>query len=54
MSKVHKAYFLDLYLPSESRQREFATEAEESLVAQARIEASDRDTFEAYLRKYFA
>lgn len=54
MSKVHKAYFLDLYLPSESRQREFATEAEESLEAQARIEASDRDSFEEYLRKYFA
>jgi glutamate--cysteine ligase len=54
MSNVHKAYFLDLYLPSESHQTQFAAEAEESLAAQARIEASDRDPFDAYLAKYFA
>jgi len=54
MSKLHKAYFLDLYGPSESRQDEFAREAQESLEAQARIEAADRVSFEAYLANYFA
>ena len=31
MSRLHKAYFLDLYPPNEQRLAEFAAEAEESL-----------------------
>jgi glutamate--cysteine ligase len=54
MSATHKAYFLDLYPPNEERLAEFAREAEESLAQQARIEASDRGTFEEYLARYFA
>jgi glutamate--cysteine ligase len=54
MSREHKAYFLELYPPNEERLREFATEAEESLVAQKKIEASDRGTFDEYLRRYFS
>jgi glutamate--cysteine ligase len=54
MSKLHKAYFLDLYSPNESRQDEFAAEAQQSIEAQARIEASDRISFDAYLAQYFA
>ncbi len=54
MSAAHKAYFLDLYPPNEERLGEFAAEAEESLVAQRRIEASDTGTFEQYLARYFA
>ncbi len=54
MSAAHKAYFLELYPPNEERLREFAEEAQESLVAQRRIEASDRGTFEQYLARYFA
>src|SRR6516162_2585562 len=34
MSAEHKAYFLDLYPPNAERLREFATEAQESLLAQ--------------------
>jgi glutamate--cysteine ligase len=54
MSATHKAYFLDLYPPNDERLREFAREAEESLVAQRTIEAKDRGTFEEYLARYFA
>jgi glutamate--cysteine ligase len=54
MSREHKAYFLDLYPPNEERLKEFANEAQESLAAQRAIEASDRGTFEEYLRRYFA
>jgi glutamate--cysteine ligase len=54
MSAAHKAYFLDLYPPNEERLREFAGEAQESLAAQRRIEASDTGTFEQYLSRYFA
>jgi glutamate--cysteine ligase len=54
MSKLHKSYFLDLYSPNESRQDEFAAEAQQSVEAQARIEASDALSFDAYLAKYFA
>jgi glutamate--cysteine ligase len=54
MSATHKAYFLDLYPPNEERLVEFRREAEESLAQQARIEASDRGTFEEYLARYFA
>jgi glutamate--cysteine ligase len=54
MSAAHKAYFLDLYPPNQERLREFAREAQESLAAQHRIEASDTGTFEQYLSRYFA
>jgi len=54
MSAAHKAYFLDLYPPNEERLREFGAEAQESLEAQRRIEATDTGTFEEYLKRYFA
>jgi len=54
MSTLHKAYFLELYSPNESRQDEFAAEAEESLHAQRRVEAADRLSFDEYLAQYFA
>jgi glutamate--cysteine ligase len=54
MSAAHKAYFLELYPPNEERLREFAGEAQESLAAQRRVEASDTGTFEQYLSRYFA
>jgi glutamate--cysteine ligase len=54
MSATHKAYFLDLYPPNEERLREFREEARESLIAQRRIEASDRGTFDEYLARYFS
>jgi glutamate--cysteine ligase len=54
MSAAHKAYFLELYPPNEERLREFAQEAQESLVAQRRIETTDTGTFEQYLARYFA
>jgi glutamate--cysteine ligase len=54
MSRVHKAYFLDLYPPNEQRLAEFSTEAEESRVKQAAVEAADDMTFDQFLGKYFA
>ncbi len=54
MSRVHKAYFLDLYPPNEQRLAEFSAEAEESLRRQAAIEAADDMTFDQFLAKYFA
>jgi glutamate--cysteine ligase len=54
MSHVHKSYLLELFSPNESRQDEFAAEAEESLQAQARIEAADKISFDEYLARYFA
>jgi glutamate--cysteine ligase len=53
MSRVHKAYFLDLYPPNEQRLAEFAAEAQESLEKQAAIEAADRVTFDQFLAAYF-
>jgi glutamate--cysteine ligase len=53
MSAAHKAYFLDLYPPNQERLSEFAQEASESLLAQRRIEAGDKGTFEEYLARYF-
>jgi glutamate--cysteine ligase len=53
MSREHKAYFLDLYPPNGERLTEFASEAEESLAAQKRIEAADRGTLDQYLQRYF-
>jgi glutamate--cysteine ligase len=54
MSKLHKSYFLDLYSPNESRQDEFAAEAEASLIEQERVEKSDTLSFDDYLARYFA
>jgi glutamate--cysteine ligase len=54
MSATHKAYFLDLYPPNEERLSEFRQEARESLLAQRRIEQSDRGTFDEYLARYFS
>ena len=54
MSKLHKAYFLDLFSPNESRQDEFAAQAQHSLEAQARLEAENEMPFDNYLQKYFA
>jgi glutamate--cysteine ligase len=54
MSKTHKQYFLETYSPNESRQDEFAAEAEESLAEQGRIEASDTISFDEYLARYMA
>jgi glutamate--cysteine ligase len=53
MSRVHKAYFLDLYPPNEQRLAEFAAEARESLERQAAVEAADRVTFDQFLANYF-
>ena len=52
MSGLHKAYFLDLHVPNDARLDEFAAEAEESLEAQDRREAAEREPFEVYLAKY--
>ncbi len=54
MSHAHKAYFLELYPPNEQRLAEFRNEAEESLRAQAAIEASDALSFDEYLQRYLA
>ena len=54
MSKLHKDYFLGLYPPNERRLAEFAAAAQESLEAQRRIEAADRETFDQYLHRYLA
>ena len=40
--------------PNESRQDEFAAEAEASLHEQLRVEASDTLSFDDYLSRYFA
>jgi glutamate--cysteine ligase len=52
MSKLHKDYFLGLYPPNERRLSEFATAAQDSHQAQARIESADTLDFDAYLAKY--
>jgi glutamate--cysteine ligase len=54
MSRLHKEYFLALYPPNVERQAEFRQAADESLRAQAAIEASDRMSFEQYLSEYSA
>ena len=54
MSATHKAYFLDLYPPNESRLADFAAAAQESHEEQARIEAADRVDFDTYLAHYLA
>ena len=52
MSKLHKDYFLALYPPNVERLAEFRAEADESLRAQAAIEAADKISFEQYLGEY--
>jgi glutamate--cysteine ligase len=54
MSRLHKEYFLALYPPNVDRQAEFKAAAEESLRAQAAIEAADRSSFHEYLANYAA
>ena len=54
MSKVHQSYFKDLLSPNSSRQDEFAAEAAESIEQQARIEATDKISFDEYLARYFS
>jgi glutamate--cysteine ligase len=54
MSRLHKEYFLALYPPNVERQAEFRAAADESLKAQASIEAADRISFEQYLAEYAA
>ena len=54
MSRLHKEYFLALYPPNVDRQAEFRAEAEESLGAQAAVEAADKMSFDAYLAAYAA
>ena len=54
MSRLHKAYFLDLYPPNEQRLAEFGAQATASLEEQRRIEAADSVGFDEYLARYFA
>lgn len=54
MSRLHKDYFLDLYNPNKERLKEFAAQADESITKQRAIEASDGESFEEYLARYFA
>ena len=54
MSRLHKEYFLALYPPNVDRLTEFRAEAQESLRAQAAVEAADRLSFEEYLAGYAA
>ena len=54
MSRMHKEYFLALYPPNVERQAEFRAEADESLQAQAAVEAADKIGFEQYLAEYAA
>ena len=57
MSRLHKEYFLALYAPNVGRQAEFRAAADESLEAQAAIEAKDSKSgvsFEQYLAEYSA
>jgi len=52
MSQLHKDYFLGLYPPNERRLAEFASAAQESHEAQARIEAADTLDLDSYLAHY--
>jgi len=54
VSAEHKAYFLDLCTPNEKRLAEFRGEADESILAQRQIESADKESFEAYLARYFS
>jgi glutamate--cysteine ligase len=54
MSAEHKAYFLDLHAPNDSRLAEYRREADESLSRQRRMESTQAEPFESYLDRYFA
>jgi glutamate--cysteine ligase len=54
MSRLHKEYFLALYPTNVERLKEFRAEADESLGAQASIEAADRLNFDAFLAQYLS
>jgi glutamate--cysteine ligase len=54
MSRTYKAYFTELHPPNAARTAEFAGEAEASLAAQARLEATPQEPFREYLAKYLA
>ena len=54
MSRLHKEYFLALYPPNVERLAEFRAEADESLGAQAAVEAADKLSFEQFLAQYSA
>lgn len=54
MSRLHKAYFLDLYSPDAQRMEAFAAEAAESHARQEAIERADRMSFDEYLAQYFS
>jgi glutamate--cysteine ligase len=54
MSRMHKAYFLDLYTPNAERLAELGAEAQHSLEQQRAIEAAEKETFEQYVARYFA
>jgi glutamate--cysteine ligase len=52
-SRMHKAYFLELYTPNPERLAELAAEAQHSLEQQRTLEAAERETFEEYVANYF-
>lgn len=52
MSRVHKAYFVDLYPPNEARLEQFRQEAQASLERQEQIERADQLNFDDYLANY--
>ncbi len=54
MSRQHKEYFLDLYPPNQAQLDVFRAAADESLLAQQRIEAADRMSFDEFVARWFA
>jgi glutamate--cysteine ligase len=54
MSREHRDYFRDLYPPNQSQLDVFRAEAEESLLAQRRIEAADDVSFDEFVAAWFA
>jgi len=54
MSTLHKDYFLEMYPPNEERLGEFAAEAAESLRRQEALETGRQESFDTYLKRYFA
>jgi len=54
MSAVHRDYFLALPAPNDGRLQQFEAEAQQSLAAQAALEAAQTGTFDQYLAGYFA
>jgi glutamate--cysteine ligase len=54
MSREHRDYFRDLYPPKPSQLDVFRAEADESVLAQQRIEAADEISFEEFVANWFA